>query len=82
VLGIAVLTLGMVLDEGLGDLGDFGADLWRDAFEEVFGSGPYRGRARGDGAALRERYTGLIDRVALYLPFVSGERDSFWRTVM
>ena len=34
------------------------------------------------GAALRERYTGLIDRIALYIPFVSGERDSFWRTVV
>lgn len=34
------------------------------------------------GAALRERYEGLIDRVALYVPFVSGERDSFWRTVV
>jgi probable F420-dependent oxidoreductase len=34
------------------------------------------------GAALRERYAGLIDRVALYVPFVSGERDSFWRTVV
>lgn len=35
-LGIAGLTLGMGLDEGLGDLGDFEADLSRDAFEEVF----------------------------------------------
>src|ERR687889_1246916 len=34
------------------------------------------------GAALRERYEGLIDRVALYLPFVPGERDEFWRTVV
>jgi probable F420-dependent oxidoreductase len=34
------------------------------------------------GSALRERYTGLIDRVALYVPFVSGEKDSFWRTVV
>ena len=25
------------------------------------------------GAALRERYEGLIDRVALYIPFVPGE---------
>ena len=33
-------------------------------------------------AARRERYEGLIDRVALYVPFVSGERDSFWRTVV
>ena len=34
------------------------------------------------GSALRERYTGLIDRVSLYVPFVSGEKDSFWRTVV
>jgi probable F420-dependent oxidoreductase len=33
------------------------------------------------GAALIERYDGLIDRVALYLPFVPGERDEFWQTV-
>ncbi|MBA2441817.1 MAG: TIGR03617 family F420-dependent LLM class oxidoreductase [Rubrobacter sp.] len=31
------------------------------------------------GPALRERYEGLLDRVALYLPFVPGERDEFWR---
>uniref|UniRef100_UPI002ACD224B LLM class flavin-dependent oxidoreductase n=1 Tax=Chloroflexus sp. TaxID=1904827 RepID=UPI002ACD224B len=30
-------------------------------------------------AALRERYEGLLDRVALYMPFVPGERDAFWR---
>ncbi|MEF3273451.1 MAG: TIGR03617 family F420-dependent LLM class oxidoreductase [Chloroflexus sp.] len=29
--------------------------------------------------ALRERYEGLLDRVALYMPFVPGERDAFWR---
>jgi len=34
------------------------------------------------GAALKERYGGLIDRVALYLPFVPGERDEFWRAVV
>jgi probable F420-dependent oxidoreductase len=34
------------------------------------------------GRALRERYEGLIDRVALYLPFVPGERDEFWQTVV
>jgi probable F420-dependent oxidoreductase len=32
--------------------------------------------------ALRERYDGLMDRVALYLPFVPGERDEFWREVI
>ncbi len=32
------------------------------------------------GAALRERFDGLLDRVGLYsLPFVPGEMDEFWR---
>ncbi len=31
------------------------------------------------GAALRERYSGVLDRVSLYLPFIPGERDEFWR---
>jgi probable F420-dependent oxidoreductase len=30
-------------------------------------------------AALVERYSGLVDRLALYLPFIPGERDDFWR---
>jgi probable F420-dependent oxidoreductase len=34
------------------------------------------------GPALKERYEGLIDRVALYLPFVPGERDDLWRAVV
>jgi probable F420-dependent oxidoreductase len=34
------------------------------------------------GPALKYRYEGLIDRVALYLPFVPGERDEFWQTVV
>jgi probable F420-dependent oxidoreductase len=34
------------------------------------------------GSALKERYGGLIDRVALYLPFVSGEHDEFWERVV
>lgn len=34
------------------------------------------------GPALKERYEGLIDRVALYVPFVPGERDDFWRAVV
>ena len=34
------------------------------------------------GRALRERYEALIDRVALYLPFVLGERDEFWQTMV
>jgi probable F420-dependent oxidoreductase len=34
------------------------------------------------GPALRERYDGLIDRVALYLPFVTGEHEEFWQKVV
>jgi probable F420-dependent oxidoreductase len=34
------------------------------------------------GPALKERYEGLIDRVALYVPFVPGERDDFWRAII
>jgi probable F420-dependent oxidoreductase len=34
------------------------------------------------GPALKQRYDGLIDRVALYLPFVPGEKDRFWRAVV
>jgi probable F420-dependent oxidoreductase len=34
------------------------------------------------GSALRKRYAGLLDRIALYIPFVPGERDAFWRTVV
>jgi probable F420-dependent oxidoreductase len=34
------------------------------------------------GPALVERYEGLIDRVALYVPFVPGEKDEFWRRVV
>lgn len=34
------------------------------------------------GPAIKERYEGLIDRIALYIPFVPGERDDFWRAVV
>jgi probable F420-dependent oxidoreductase len=34
------------------------------------------------GPALEERYEGLIDRVALYTPFLPGERDDFWRATI
>ena len=28
---------------------------------------------------LARRYTGLVDRLSLYIPFVPGERDAFWK---
>jgi probable F420-dependent oxidoreductase len=34
------------------------------------------------GCALKERYEGLIDRVALYEPFIPGEKDEFWRATI
>jgi probable F420-dependent oxidoreductase len=33
-------------------------------------------------AALIERYAGLVDRLALYIPFVPGERDEFWMRLL
>jgi probable F420-dependent oxidoreductase len=32
--------------------------------------------------ALVERYGGLAQRISLYLPFIPGERDDFWRYVI
>ncbi len=31
------------------------------------------------GEALKKRYRGIAERINLYLPFVPGERDEFWR---
>jgi hypothetical protein len=33
-------------------------------------------------AALSERYQGLADRLTLYIPFVPGERDAFWKELL
>lgn len=33
------------------------------------------------GAALRERFGGLYDRITLYMPFVPGQLDDWWRTL-
>jgi probable F420-dependent oxidoreductase len=33
-------------------------------------------------AALTDRYGGLVDRLALYLPFKPGERDDFWKLLL
>ena len=34
------------------------------------------------GQALKARYDGLADHLALYTPFVPGQRDEFWRTIV
>jgi probable F420-dependent oxidoreductase len=33
-------------------------------------------------SALQERYGGLADRLALYMPFYPGSRDAFWRNLV
>jgi len=30
-------------------------------------------------AGLKSRYEGIADRLALYTPFIPGEKDEFWR---
>jgi probable F420-dependent oxidoreductase len=34
------------------------------------------------GKAISEKYQGLVDRLALYSPFVPGERDDFWEAFL
>jgi len=34
------------------------------------------------GAALVERYTGLVDRLSLYLPFEPGVDDPLWNALL
>jgi probable F420-dependent oxidoreductase len=32
--------------------------------------------------ALLERYQGLVDRLGIYIPFMPGERDEFWKNLL
>jgi probable F420-dependent oxidoreductase len=50
--------------------------------DEMLGAFVVEATPDGIGPALRDRYKGLIDRVALYMPFVPGERDDFWRATI
>jgi alkanesulfonate monooxygenase SsuD/methylene tetrahydromethanopterin reductase-like flavin-dependent oxidoreductase (luciferase family) len=34
------------------------------------------------GRRLKDRYAGLADRLGLYLPFIPGQRDEFWQTLV
>jgi len=34
------------------------------------------------GARIKERYAGLADRLGLYLPFIPGQRDEFWKQLL
>jgi hypothetical protein len=33
-------------------------------------------------ADLMKRYRGVVDRLGLYIPFVPGERDEFWKNLL
>ncbi len=59
---------------------------WREmprlVTDEMVGAFAVEAAPHEVGPALKERYEGLIDRVALYLPFVPGEKDGFWRAVV
>ncbi len=37
--------------------------------------------AKDLASALRERYAGIADRLTLYVPFVPGKRDEFWKSL-
>src|ERR671916_1289081 len=50
--------------------------------EEMLGACAVEAAPDELGPALRERYAGLIDRIALYIPFMPGERDGFLRTLV
>ncbi len=41
-----------------------------------------RGRPEELPALLLEKYHGMVDRLALYIPYKPGERDAFWRTLV
>jgi alkanesulfonate monooxygenase SsuD/methylene tetrahydromethanopterin reductase-like flavin-dependent oxidoreductase (luciferase family) len=34
------------------------------------------------GAAILERYDGLVDRITPYLPFKPGQQDAFWTRII
>jgi hypothetical protein len=33
-------------------------------------------------SALRQRYERLVDRLGLYIPYVPGQRDEFWKELL
>lgn len=54
-------------------------DLINDNMLAVFAVIAHTGEL---SAALLERYQNLADRITLYLPFVPGKSDDFWRTLL
>lgn len=54
-------------------------DMWQAISDEMLNTIGVVADEADLGAAVRERYAGIIDRIGFYLPFVPGERDAFWQ---
>jgi probable F420-dependent oxidoreductase len=55
------------------------ADMGARISDEMLAAFAVEGATLADAAgAVRDRYDGLLDRVAFYRPFVPGERDAEW----
>jgi probable F420-dependent oxidoreductase len=63
---------------GRGQWGEMPA-LIRD---EMLAEFAVSGSASAIPGMLNQRYRGLVDRLTLYLPFVPGERDDFWKGLL
>ncbi|WP_029215209.1 TIGR03617 family F420-dependent LLM class oxidoreductase [Kallotenue papyrolyticum] len=50
--------------------------------DEMLAAYAVEGEPDAIGALVRQRYQGLIERVAFYLPFTPGVDDAFWRGVI
>lgn len=50
--------------------------------DEMLAAYAVEGEPEAIGALVRQRYQGLLTRVAFYLPFTPGEDDAFWRGVI
>jgi hypothetical protein len=61
-----------------GDWGEMGAEI-NDEMLETFAvvSDP-----ADLGNAVKGRYEGLVDRLAMYVPYVPGQRDEVWKDLI
>lgn len=79
---------GVLECHGWGDLGERLSELaaaqrWAEMpaliSEEVLSTFAIDAPPERVGPAIRQRFGGLLDRVTLYMPFVPGQADEFWK---
>ena len=59
------------------------AEMGTRISDEMLAAFAVEGETLAEAAqAINERYTGLLDRVAFYLPFIPGERDAEWAAAL